>query len=72
MKQERQGDQDVWTAGSTQEVEDEGWKILMLEDWKPGVARLHCVNGHEFRMVYVKTSVASGSGALVVCVNRRS
>lgn len=37
-----------------------GWEILEVEDWKPGVKRLHCRRENAFMLAYCKEHLLPG------------
>ena len=53
MTLEQQGPQPTWVAPGINAIKRDGWVVLGEENFKPGVRRVHCCKGREFRMVYV-------------------
>ena len=63
MKIDRFEDKEYWTV--TKPTDLDGWVLIFIEDWKPGVKRLHVrTPSHqvpaEFRMLYCPDDLAPG------------
>ncbi len=60
MTLEQQGPEPTWVADSLNAIKRDGWVVLSEENFKPGVRRISCVKGNEFRMVYIRKGDGCG------------